>query len=60
MFRPTAVFKDAAVSVKIDGEEVLRKKYRILTPGEMVEMTVKKDQLVCFASAQELTVEVVA
>ena len=60
MFRPTAVCKDAAVCVKIDGQEVLRKKHRILTPGEMVNVTVTKDQLTGFASAHELTVEVVA
>jgi sarcosine oxidase subunit alpha len=60
MFRPTAVFRDAAVVVRADGEEVLRKRHRILTPGEMVAVTVPKDVLARCASARELTVEVVA
>lgn len=51
MFRPTAVFKDAAVSVLIDGEEVARKKHRILTPGEMVHMTLSKALLERLAEA---------
>jgi hypothetical protein len=36
MFRPTVVFRDASVIVRVGGEEILRKKQRILTPGEMV------------------------
>ena len=60
MFRPTAVFRDAAVVVRIDGEEVLRKKQRILTPGEMVRLTVPKAQLARHAQGRELVVEVEA
>jgi len=59
MFRPTAVFKDAAVVVRIDGEEVLRKKCRILTPGEMVSLTLTKALLAQHAQGRELKVEVV-
>ena len=60
MFRPAAVFRDAAVVVRIDGEEVLRKKQRILTPGEMVRLTVPKAQLARHAQGRELVVEVEA
>lgn len=59
MFRPTAVFKDAAAVVRIDDEEILRKKYRILTPGEMVNLTLTKALLVQYAQGRELKVEVV-
>ena len=59
MFRPTAVFRDASVSVRIDGEEIARKKHRILTPGEMVSLTLPRTLLARFTHARELTVEVV-
>lgn len=60
MFRPAAVFRDAAVSIQVDGQEVARKKHRILTPGEMVRMTVRKEQLLPHAGGRKLTVEVVS
>ena len=58
MFRPAAVFKDAAAVVRLDGEEVLRKRFRILTPGEMVRLVVPKEVLERHAGAGELTVGV--
>jgi len=58
MFRPTSVFRDASVVVRIDGHEVVRKKHRILTPGEMVTMTLTKAQLAAHAQGRELTVGV--
>ena len=58
MFRPKAVFRDASVSVKVDGNEVARKKHRILTPGEMVRLTLRKERLLPHARGRELTVEV--
>ncbi len=58
MFRPTSVFRDAAVVVRIDGEEVSRKKHRILTPGEMVRLTLQKALFARFGEARELTVGV--
>lgn len=60
MFRPSGVFRDAATVVRIDGAEVARKRHRILTPGEMVRLTVGKDVLERYAAARELTVEVEA
>ncbi len=58
MFRPAAVSRDAAVVVRVDGEEVARKRHRILTPGEMVRLTLRKAQLARCAQGRELTVEV--
>ncbi len=58
MFRSTSVFRNASVVVRIDGEEVVRKKYRILTPGEMVTLTLTKAQLVVHAQGRELMVGV--
>jgi len=59
MFRPTAVFKDASVVVRVDGTEIFRKRCRILTPGEMVGLTLTKALLVQHAQGRELRVEVV-
>ncbi|MEG0270724.1 MAG: FAD-dependent oxidoreductase [Clostridia bacterium] len=45
MFRPAAVYENATVRV-LDGErEVLKQKKRILTPGEMAELTLKPEQI---------------
>ncbi|HQQ91701.1 MAG TPA: FAD-dependent oxidoreductase [Kiritimatiellia bacterium] len=60
MFRPAAVFRDAAVVVRIDDAEISRRKHRILTPGEMVRVLVSKDDLRRHAQGRELTVEVEA
>jgi sarcosine oxidase subunit alpha len=60
MFRPSAVFRDASVVVRVDGAELLRKKQRILTPGEMVMLRVPKAALERSAQGRELTVEVVS
>jgi len=58
MFRPAAVFRDAVVVVRVDGEEVTRKRHRILTPGEMVKVVLPKTLLAQHAQGLELTVEV--
>ncbi len=58
-FRPTSVSKGASVSVKIDGDEIVRKRFRVLTPGEMVEMVLPQSALARRTAARELTVEVV-
>ena len=60
MFRPAAVFRDASVVVRIDGQEILRKKQRILTPGEMVRLSVPKAAFENRAQGRELKVEVEA
>jgi len=43
MFRPSDVFRNAAAVVECDGKEILRKKAMIYTPGEMAELTLKKE-----------------
>lgn len=39
MFRPTGVFENAQVSVKVNNDEIAKKKGRIFTPGEMAVLT---------------------
>ena len=43
MFRPSDVFRNACAVVECDGKELLRKKQMIFTPGEMADLTLKKD-----------------
>ena len=45
MFRPDAVYENATLRI-LDGErEMLRQRKRILTPGEMVEVTLKPEHI---------------
>jgi sarcosine oxidase subunit alpha len=50
MFRPSAVFRNAAAVAVCGGRELARKKAMIFTPGEMAVLTVKKE---AFASLPE-------
>ena len=43
MFRPAAVFRNSAVVVECAGQEILRKKAMIYTPGEMAVVLLKKE-----------------
>jgi len=43
MFRPRDVYKNAAVIVDFDGEQVYRKKHMILAPGEIVSLDLKPE-----------------
>ena len=45
MFRPSQVFRNSAAVVTCGGQEVLRKKAMIYTPGEMAVLTLKAEQI---------------
>ena len=45
-FRVADVYRDRCVSVYLDGERVLRKKRRIMAPGEMEQVTLLRRELV--------------
>lgn len=57
MFRPAAVYENAAIRVMDGDTEVLRQKKRILTPGEMAEMTLKPEQVKAL-SGGDITVRI--
>ena len=59
MFRPAAVYRGAAVSVRCGDRELLRKKALIFTPGEMVALDLKPETLKGLDAAQPITVEIV-
>ncbi len=57
MFRPSGVFENAIIRV-LDGEtEIFRQKKRILTPGEMADITLKEPVVAALTGAP-LTVEI--
>ena len=58
MFRPSAVFENAAVVVRCGDTELLRKKSRILTPGEMAVVGLGEKQLAACLGMSEITVSV--
>ena len=58
MFRPAAVYRGAAVSVRCGERELMRKKALIFTPGEMVAMDLKPEALKGLDAAQPITVEI--
>ena len=45
MFRPAGVFENAAIIVRAGAQELLRRKSRILTPGEMAVVTLTEKVL---------------
>ena len=58
MFRPRAVYKGAQIIASIGEKVLLTKKARILAPGEMVNFTLKKEELSGADPELPLTVEI--
>ncbi len=58
MFRPSGVYKNAAVVIRQGDRTLFRKKAMIFTPGEMVACTLKPEQLAELDAARPLTVEI--
>ena len=44
-FRSTGVFKDSYIEVKIDGQQKIRRRKQIITPGEMEQVILKREEL---------------
>lgn len=57
MFRPQAVYENATIRVLDGDREILKRKKRILTPGEMVELTLTPEQIIDL-SGTDLTVQI--
>lgn len=60
MFRPKGVYRNAKIIVSSGDSELYSRKSRILTPGEMVSLELKPEQLSKTAGKNELTVKVEA
>ena len=59
-FRVGEVFKDSYVSVYLDDERVLHNKKRIMAPGEMEQVILKKDQLTAKQNLKKITIKIEA
>lgn len=57
MFRPSAVFRNAAAVVKSGNQEIIRRKAMIYTPGEMAVIPLKKE-LLAGLEGSEITVSI--
>lgn len=57
-FRVGSVFKWAYISVYADDERILHQKKKILTPGEMCQVKVTKEQLQAISGLEKLTVKI--
>jgi hypothetical protein len=57
-FRVDNVYKDSFICVSFDGQEVLRRKKRILTPGEMEEIKLKKKDLEDKPDLKKITIKI--
>lgn len=60
MFRPRGVYKNATVIAEVGGEVLARKRARILTPGEMVSLTLPAVMIAAHPEATEICVRIEA
>ncbi len=57
-FRVGAVYRDVWLSLYLDRERIVHQKKRILTPGEMCQVTVTREQLSNTKGQHQLTVRI--
>ena len=57
-FRVGAVYRDVWLSLYLDRERIVHQRKRILTPGEMCQVTVTREQLSKAKGQHQLTVRV--
>ncbi len=55
-FRVSDIYRDRSVSVCYDGVEVMRRKKKIMAPGEMEQVVLKKSSFLDFPELKEITV----
>ena len=55
-FRVADVYRDRCVSVYLDGERVLRKRRRIMAPGEMEQVTLLRRELIAKKGLSEIRI----
>lgn len=55
-FRVSDQFRDSIIAVYYDGERILKKKKKVLAPGEMEELVLKKDSFQSYPDLQGITI----
>lgn len=59
-FRPSQVFMNAKILIEADGTPLLESRRRILTPGEMTEITIRGKELATLQDKNTLTVKIIS
>lgn len=57
-FRVANVFKNHYIGVYVDDNQLIHKKKRIMTPGEMEDIVLKKEQLCKFENMNNITIKI--
>ncbi|MFA9465205.1 MAG: NAD(P)/FAD-dependent oxidoreductase [Velocimicrobium sp.] len=57
-FRVGKVYKDAYICVSLDGLEVIHRKKKILTPGEMENVRLKRDNILAQGNLEKITIRI--
>ena len=57
-FRVANVFKNHYIGVYVDDNQLIHKKKRIMTPGEMEDVVLKKEQLCKFRNINNITIKI--
>ena len=57
-FRVERVFRDSYISVYFDDERVQHLKKKVLTPGEMEQITLRKDMIEKYRNLRMITLKV--
>lgn len=55
-FRVGGVYKNHFISVRLDGEEILRRKRPVMAPGEMEEIKLERAKLLKYPGLQHITI----
>lgn len=55
-FRVGGVYKNHSISVRLDGEEILRRKRLVMAPGEMEEIKLERAKLLKYPDLQHITI----
>ena len=57
-FRVAKVYKNCYVSVYYDKERVFRRKHKIMTPGEMEQVVLKKEDILKHPQMQRIQIRI--
>ncbi|MEG1458704.1 MAG: FAD-dependent oxidoreductase [Acetivibrio sp.] len=57
-FRVGAVYKDSYLSVSFNDKEVIHRKKKVMAPGEMEEIKLKKEEILAYKDLKNITIRI--
>lgn len=57
-FRVVGVFKNSYISTYLNDKRISHKKRRVMAPGEMEQVVLKKEELRCFEDLSNITIKI--